>query len=50
MEAGKIADLIAVNGNPLDDVSILKDSSNVTMVVQAGQVVKDGTDMLVETS
>lgn len=41
LEAGKIADLIAVNGNPLDDVSILKDAANVNMVIQAGRVVKN---------
>ena len=41
LEAGKIADLIAVKGNPLEDVSLLKDASNVAMVIQAGRVVKD---------
>jgi len=40
LEAGKIGDLIAVRGNPLDDVSILKDATNVKMVIQAGRVVK----------
>lgn len=43
LKAGKIADMIAVKGSPLNDVSILKDGSNVAMVVQAGRVVKDGT-------
>ena len=41
LEAGKIGDLIAVKGNPLDDGSLLKDANNVKMVIQAGRVVKD---------
>lgn len=36
--AGKIADLIAVAGDPLGDISVLK---NVQVVVQNGRVVKD---------
>jgi imidazolonepropionase-like amidohydrolase len=36
---GKLADLIAVEGDPLDDVSVLED---VRFVMKGGQVVKDG--------
>lgn len=36
--AGMIADLIAVAGDPLRDISVLK---NVQVVVQNGRVVKD---------
>jgi len=39
---GKNADLIAVSGNPLEDVALLKDITNVKMVMQAGGVVEDG--------
>ena len=46
LEAGKIADLIAVKGNPLDDGSLLKDANNVEMVVQAGRVVKGSNGIL----
>jgi len=42
LEAGKNADLIAVSGNPLEDVALLKDITNVKMVMQAGGVVEDG--------
>ncbi|MDO5823156.1 amidohydrolase family protein [Methanobrevibacter sp.] len=35
-----VADLIIVNSNPLDDVSILSDNSNVLRVLQDGNVVK----------
>jgi imidazolonepropionase-like amidohydrolase len=37
LEAGKIADLIAVDGNPLEDVSVLE---NVAVVISGGVVVK----------
>ena len=35
-----IADLILVNSNPLDDVSILSDNDNILTVMQDGIVVK----------
>lgn len=35
---GKVADIVVVAGNPLDDLSAL---SNVTLVVQAGRIVVD---------
>ncbi len=38
VDAGKFADLIAVNGNPLDDVTILE---HVLFVMKGGHVVKD---------
>ncbi len=40
LEARKIADLIAISGNPLEDMAFLKDATNVKMVVQGGLVVK----------
>jgi imidazolonepropionase-like amidohydrolase len=38
LDAGKYADLIAVTGNPLDDVTILE---HVPFVMKGGYVVKD---------
>jgi len=38
LEAGKIADLIAVDGNPLEDVSVLE---NVSVVISGGVAVKN---------
>ena len=35
-----VADLILVNSNPLDDVSILGDNDNILNVIQDGDVVK----------
>ena len=37
IEPGKFADVIAVEGNPLDDISML---SRVAFVMKAGQVYK----------
>ena len=42
IEARKFADLVAVNGNPLDDISILRNPSNIALVMQQGVIVKDG--------
>lgn len=38
LEAGKFADLIAVDGDPLADVTVLE---HVTFVMKDGQVAKD---------
>ncbi|HEU4759759.1 MAG TPA: hypothetical protein VFT91_07235 [Dehalococcoidia bacterium] len=41
MEEGKLADLIAVDGDPLSDMGVLADAGRVRLVVKEGQVVKD---------
>jgi imidazolonepropionase-like amidohydrolase len=42
IEAGLVADVIAVQGNPLDDVSVFSgDGDNVQLVVKGGDVVKN---------
>jgi imidazolonepropionase-like amidohydrolase len=40
IEAGKQADLILVNGNPLDDIALLQEPANVEYVIQGGKIVK----------
>ena len=40
LEPGKLADLIMVRGNPVEDITILQDEKNIPLVVQAGRVVK----------
>ena len=40
LEPGKLADLIMVRGNPVDNITVLQDEENIPLVVQAGQVVK----------
>ena len=41
IEAGKAADLVVVNGNPLADISILRDARCIEMVMKSGMAVKD---------
>jgi imidazolonepropionase-like amidohydrolase len=41
VEIGKDADLILVQGNPVDDVGVLSDAHCIRMVVKAGTVAKD---------
>lgn len=38
LEAGKFADLIAVNGNPLDDIGLLQKRDNIRLVVKEGTI------------
>ena len=41
LEPGKAADILVVDGDPSQDVSILRDKSNILMTVQDGRVIKD---------
>jgi imidazolonepropionase-like amidohydrolase len=41
VEAGKLADLIVVDGNPLDDVALLQDIRRIKLVVKNGSVMVD---------
>ncbi|WP_188208238.1 metal-dependent hydrolase family protein [Alkalibacillus aidingensis] len=41
LEEGKLADLIIVKGNPLDDLESLADNDNIQYVMKDGQVEKD---------
>jgi imidazolonepropionase-like amidohydrolase len=37
LESGKLADLLVVDGNPLDDISILQDPSRLVLVMKEGK-------------
>jgi len=37
LESGKLADLLVVDGNPLDDISILQDQSRLILVMKEGK-------------
>jgi len=37
VEVGKLADLLVVDGNPLDDISILQDRSRFLMIIKQGR-------------
>ena len=41
VEPGKDADLILVEGRPLDDISILAQPDKVVMVIKGGRIMKD---------
>lgn len=41
LEAGKWADVIVVEGNPLENIDLLRDKSNVRLVLKEGAVLKD---------
>ncbi|SMY03199.1 metal-dependent hydrolase family protein [Brevibacterium antiquum] len=43
VEAGKLADLVITDFNPLDDITTLADPDNVPCVIQGGRAVKDRT-------
>jgi imidazolonepropionase-like amidohydrolase len=40
VEEGKQADLILVDGNPVDDITVLEPAANVKLVMKAGRVLK----------
>ena len=40
LEPGKLADMIVVDGNPLDDITVFRDKTNVNLVIQSGRIVK----------
>jgi imidazolonepropionase-like amidohydrolase len=39
LETGKIADLIVVEGNPLEDIRVLQDNKKIKMVVKDGKII-----------
>jgi len=43
LKGGYLADIIAVEGDPLSDISILEDNNNIPLVVINGSVCKDTT-------
>jgi imidazolonepropionase-like amidohydrolase len=49
IESGKIADVLLVDGNPLDTIGILRDTTKITMVMKDGQVFKDVTQNIENT-
>lgn len=44
LEVGKLADIIIVSGNVLDDISLIADPANVKLVLKAGQAAKNKLD------
>jgi imidazolonepropionase-like amidohydrolase len=41
IEQGKLADLLVVDGNPLEDIALLQDKNNLKLIMKAGKTVKN---------
>jgi imidazolonepropionase-like amidohydrolase len=41
VEGGKLADLLVVDGNPLEDIAVLQNKSNLKLIMKAGKAVKN---------
>ena len=41
LEPGKLADLLVVDGDPLDDIAVLQDPSRLLIIMQGGRAHKD---------
>ncbi|HEU5018468.1 MAG TPA: amidohydrolase family protein, partial [Pseudolabrys sp.] len=41
LEAGKLADVVAVNGDPLADIACLQEKKNIQLVMKEGTVYAD---------
>lgn len=41
LEPGKFADIVAIDGDPLEDITVLQDRRLIAMVVKAGRIVVD---------
>jgi imidazolonepropionase-like amidohydrolase len=41
IEVGKIADIIAVRGNPATDITVLQDANNIALVIKEGRLYVD---------
>ena len=43
---GKLADLLVVEGNPLDDITLLEERANLVAIIKGGRPVKDALSAL----
>ncbi|MCK4819213.1 amidohydrolase family protein, partial [bacterium] len=41
VESGKLADILVIDGNPLEDIRILQNSNAIRMVIKNGDIVLD---------
>jgi imidazolonepropionase-like amidohydrolase len=44
VEGGKLADLLVVEGNPLEDIAVLQDEKNLKIIMKGGRIVKNGLE------
>ena len=50
VEVGKLADLLVVEGNPLEDISVLQNKSNLKLIMKAGKAVKNELEGIVSVA
>jgi len=41
VESGKLADILVINGNPLEDIKLLQNRDKIRMVIKNGEIVID---------
>ena len=41
LEEGKLADLVVIDGNPLEDITVLQDNDRIVSVMKDGKFYKD---------
>ena len=41
LEEGKLADLVVIDGNPLEDITVLQDHDRIVSVMKDGKFYKD---------
>ncbi len=46
LEAGKLADLLLVSGNPMSDLSLLADQTNLALIMKDGQIHRADSSLL----
>jgi imidazolonepropionase-like amidohydrolase len=49
LEAGKLADFLVVDGNPLEDIALLRQPKSIESVVLGGKYVKKDGQILIKT-
>ena len=50
LEAGKLADFVMLDGNPLDDIRLVQDKAAIRSVVLGGTYVKKDGNVLIGTA
>jgi imidazolonepropionase-like amidohydrolase len=41
VQEGKLADLLVVSGNPLEDIAVLENPDNLMLIMKGGRMVKN---------
>jgi imidazolonepropionase-like amidohydrolase len=44
IEEGKLADLLVVEGDPLENIAILQKPDNIRLIMKGGRMVKNGSE------